>query len=78
MMTIKKNLRKHRIRESKFITCEDITHRDAVTWIKMIIDKGFKVIDFKIENYNGNYPPHYNPPNFAHEKIRCVVEYIDI
>lgn len=66
---IKKNLRKHNIKETHSITCEDITHRESLDWINAMVVRGYNVIDFRIETYTGEYPPRYN------ERVRCVVEY---
>lgn len=68
---IKTSIRKHNIKKSSSITCEDITHRESLDWINSMVIRGYNVIDFKIETYTGNYPPSYN------EKVRCVVEYIE-
>jgi len=66
---IKKNLKKHSIRKIYSVTCEDITHRESLDWIKTMIVRGYNVIDFRIETYTGECPALYN------EKVRCVVEY---
>lgn len=66
---IKWKVRKHTLREIHFITCEDITHRESLEWIKTMLVRGYNIIDFRIETYTGEYPALYN------ERVRCVVEY---
>lgn len=55
-------LKRHRIKENKYITCESMTRTEATEWVYEMIRNGFDIANVKIEENADN-------------TLRCVIEY---
>ena len=61
---IKKRIRKHSLKKTYCVTCEQMTRTEALDWIYSMLKKGNNLVDFKIEDYCDGT-----------NTVRCVIEY---